>query len=485
MSMDLSIVSADPNDPYARIRRGLPNLGPPPPDIAGPGHLGEDVNLGIPSVFKSQPSPQIKAPRGTVEGDQARYTDIASRPAALEQVRSRIEGSNFGQEHPTAGKILGWAAQIPASIADIGLSAATPRLGAAVPGTTLNRGLKLGNLEEMIGKEQEGREKEAQAENEQARTAQIGNEPEQHKQDLLAQLAPHGLTLDDSGKITAVPEDQLPADVRAKIQGQWKPVAGVAGRNGEPMEFNEATGLYRAAPGAEGASLVSTDKTAGGVKGKLQQDLVDAYNRGDQATVAKLRQQLKDIDPAAEQRFSFDVTKFGQTETDKQNQFNRQDVREHDKAYVQPAEAVEKSYDMMDNAYREYKAAQAKGQQLPTGAQSMVALSTHLATTFGNVKGARVTKDMIHEHLGARSIPDEAVVAVQRLTNGDQLSPGQWDAFHDLIKQSRNLSWATAVKEGTRKHIPIDFLPPDLQTIQRSDGAYKIGDDGQYHKVTQ
>jgi hypothetical protein len=142
---------------------------------------------------------------------------------------------------------------------------------------------------------------------------------------------------------------------------------------------------------------------------------------------------------------------------------NRQEVRLHDKAYVQPAESVEKSYQMMDHAYNEFKDAKAKGQDLPTGAQSMLALSTHLATTFGNVKGARVTKDMIAEHLGARSIGDDALVAVQKLTNGDRLSPAQWDAFHDLIKQSRNLSWQTAVKEADRKQIPVDFLPPDLQ----------------------
>lgn len=159
----------------------------------------------------------------------------------------------------------------------------------------------------------------------------------------------------------------------------------------------------------------------------------------------------------------------------------RQDILAHDKAYVQPAETVEKSYQMMNDAYNEYENARRQGKTLPTGAQSMLALSTHLSTTFGNVKGARVTKDMIHEHLGARSIGDDALVAIQKLTNGDQLSPGQWTAFHDLIKQSRNLSWSTAVKEAARKHIPMDFLPPDLQQITKDGKVYQIGPDGQYH----
>lgn len=150
---------------------------------------------------------------------------------------------------------------------------------------------------------------------------------------------------------------------------------------------------------------------------------------------------------------------------------NRQDVREHDKAYVQPAETTEKSYQMMQHAYDEYQTAKKAGKELPTGAQSMLALSTHLATTFGNVKGARVTKDMIHEHLGARGISDSAQVAVQRLFNGDQLSSGQWDAFHDLIRESRRISWETAVKQAKRKNVPVDFLPDDLKDLAGQGGS--------------
>jgi hypothetical protein len=145
---------------------------------------------------------------------------------------------------------------------------------------------------------------------------------------------------------------------------------------------------------------------------------------------------------------------------------SRKDIAAHDKTYVQPAELVEKSYKMMDRAYQEFEDARAQGKQLPTGAQSMVALSTHLATTFGNVKGARITKDMIQEHLGARGVSDRALVALQKFTNGDVLSPEQWTAFHELIGNSRNLSWETSVKEAERKHIPVDFLPDDLAAVK-------------------
>lgn len=126
------------------------------------------------------------------------------------------------------------------------------------------------------------------------------------------------------------------------------------------------------------------------------------------------------------------------------------------------AEDTDKSYQMFQDAYGEYKAANGK---LPTGAQSMLALSTHLSTTFGNVKGSRVTKDMIQEHLGARSVSDNALVAVQKLTSGDVLSPKQWAAFSDLITDSRNKQWDNAVSNAHYRGLPADFLPEDRRTV--------------------
>lgn len=170
-------------------------------------------------------------------------------------------------------------------------------------------------------------------------------------------------------------------------------------------------------------------------------------------------------------------------------------VAQHNKDYVVPAENTENSFRMADRAYSDYETAKKQGKELPTGAQSMLMLSQHLATTFGNVKGSRVTKDMIQEHLGARSITDSGQVAIQRLTNGDQLSPGQWTAFHDLVSQARTQKWETAVKEAKRADVPIDFLPPDLSGLAApknassevfaADGKTLIGHvvDGKYQKI--
>jgi hypothetical protein len=51
---------------------------------------------------------------------------------------------------------------------------------------------------------------------------------------------------------------------------------------------------------------------------------------------------------------------------------------------------------------------------------------------------------------------------VQKLTNGDVLSDSQWDAFHDLIGQSRSLAWNNATQTAHTMGLPMraDILPP-------------------------
>jgi hypothetical protein len=122
--------------------------------------------------------------------------------------------------------------------------------------------------------------------------------------------------------------------------------------------------------------------------------------------------------------------------------------------------------------------------------QRIRVMAQNAATAAGKLG---LEKDMIEHHLGARSIPDSALVAVQRLTNGDVLSPDQWEAFHKLIGESRKLSWGTAVKEAKRANLPVDFLPQDLQreagggkggaeTQVHNGFEYTKGADGQWHK---
>ena len=128
------------------------------------------------------------------------------------------------------------------------------------------------------------------------------------------------------------------------------------------------------------------------------------------------------------------------------------------------AQDIDKSYEMFQKAYAETHDDKGNYRAAPSGAPGMVALSTHLATTFGNVKGSRITKDMIQEHLGARSVSDDALVAVQKLSSGDPISPKQWDAFKELITDSRKLTWDNTIKLGHTMGLPMtsDMLPQDL-----------------------
>jgi hypothetical protein len=101
-------------------------------------------------------------PKGRLMGDQQALQEMAGKKPALESVYGKISGSNFGQAHPVAGKVLGALAQIPATVADIGASGVAPRIGALIPGTSVNRGLQLRGLENRIGEEEANAGKEAQ-----------------------------------------------------------------------------------------------------------------------------------------------------------------------------------------------------------------------------------------------------------------------------------------------------------------------------------
>jgi hypothetical protein len=92
-------------------------------------------------------------------------------------------------------------------------------------------------------------------------------------------------------------------------------------------------------------------------------------------------------------------------------------------------------------------------------------LSYHMANTFGAVKGARITKDMIQQHMGARSVSDAALVAIQNLTSGGKLSPKQWDAYFSMVGQNRDETWRGVLDDANSLGRPNDYIayPQDLR----------------------
>jgi hypothetical protein len=138
------------------------------------------------------------------------------------------------------------------------------------------------------------------------------------------------------------------------------------------------------------------------------------------------------------------------------------------KGYVDPANAIERSYDMFQDAYKAIQAGDAK-----TGAEDMLLLSQHLATTFGQVKGSRMNKDLIQEHKDAIGTQDKIERFANNLASGQQLSPDQRKEFDGLITNMRNLTWQIAAKEAVRRKQPIDFLPAGVE-VKMKDSAGKV-----------
>jgi hypothetical protein len=367
--------------------------------------------------------------------------------------------------HNPVLRVLGKIGAGAAKAIDIGASTAVPGLAANIPGTQINADVTAARQNKAAATEAGLEHTQAQTRNENAEAAQRENPQAKPKEESWEVLAgykgPNGepvMREKNSGDIRVgqVPDGVKPTEGEPKDSFQLWRQQNPQGKVEDWFDMQAKNKPQKEPNAAE----------------SVKESIAQAFDAGDLATVKKLQNKLKAIDPMGAQRIQIAL---GNQDLSR-DKASRQDVREHDKAYVQPAEGVEKSFQMMQHAYDEYKDAKAHGKELPTGAQSMLALSTHLATTFGNVKGARVTKDMIEHHLGARSISDSALVAMQKLTNGDTLSPAQWDAFHDLIKQSRDLSWKTAVKEAKRKDVPVDFLPEDLQgQIEGGNGAPPAG----------
>lgn len=139
------------------------------------------------------------------------------------------------------------------------------------------------------------------------------------------------------------------------------------------------------------------------------------------------------------------------------------------KEMVEPALAVEQIYRMSSKVYNEYEELRKQGKDFPSGAQSVQMLSNHIAGTFGNVKGGRITKDLIEKHLGARSVSDTLQVAIQRLTTGNVLSPKQWDAFFQMVNDRRNETWQAVLDDGKAEGRPLQYVafPDDVRRNNR------------------
>lgn len=125
---------------------------------------------------------------------------------------------------------------------------------------------------------------------------------------------------------------------------------------------------------------------------------------------------------------------------------------------VAPVQDIENTYQVAKTAYDEHASGKDK-----TGAPGMILFGQHLANTFGSSK-AKLNKQMIEDHFGARGLTDDVRVTFQKLTNGEKLSDNQYNEFMRFIADNRNTRWQGVTREATAQHRPMELigLPNDL-----------------------
>jgi len=97
------------------------------------------------------------------------------------------------------------------------------------------------------------------------------------------------------------------------------------------------------------------------------------------------------------------------------------------------------------------------------GPESMQFIANHIAMTFGAVKGARVGRDIIQEHVKARDLGQELEAIAQHVLSGGVITYQQAQQMAETAKINRKTAWAQA-KQAAENYGQPDAvkLPSDL-----------------------
>ena len=371
---------------------------------------------------------------------------LASNQAKLEKLQLQDQGTPWNERS-------GWSklGHVASKIGNIAGDVLIPRVMATIPGTELNRTLQEQGLQGEIntqGQQQAAQEaakaagalgtRKADIEQEQADTAK--EKVEQDKPEKLAQdyadavIDAHKRGVDPSTDPTV----QQYGDAITALQKPAVPKA--------PDDFDQFyTGFLK--------DNNLTDTAANRLKARTQWEAAAA--KPPTGTFMPLYDQTGKVtgawDPATG-KIQHAPTELPGTTSQGQGMQSKA-LAEFNKNYEKPAEDIGQGLQKFEAAYKDYK------NGAPTGAPSMVALSTHLATTFGSVKGARMNRDMIEEHRDAIGWMDRIERYGQQAASGQQLSPDQWKDFGNLIKNTSNIAWQVAAKEAQRSKLSDDQFP--------------------------
>jgi hypothetical protein len=97
------------------------------------------------------------------------------------------------------------------------------------------------------------------------------------------------------------------------------------------------------------------------------------------------------------------------------------------------------------------------------GPESMQFVANHIAMTFGAVKGARVGRDIIEQHIKARDLDQSVEAAAQKVLSGGVITYSQAQQMMDTAKINRKSAWQQAQAAATQYGVPDAVkLPQDL-----------------------
>ena len=490
---------------------GIPAVGAAPDISVAPDMSA--LSGGIPSVMRPTPRQSIAAgmaEHGTNARQEGKSEFEQMKPATPEELgltpfstqyneqNRRI--SDFEKAHPYGADISakpGFWGKLEHGLAKVGNIAGTaliPEVMANTPGTELYRQGQ--RHAQQLGENMavENEERAAQAKNLAAETAKTNaglggweplGEPKQDDKGNWFQAAK-----DASGNVKFEPVAGGPAspNLSGKTPAEQTYDSLLKQTNpttGKPYTAQEALAeVTKAPPSNETAEdsrfeKILSDQKLGKPVSPEDQAWADAYKQrkalGPQAAAAAGAQNATLtplINPTTGEMMGTFNTKTGEMTPIKKPMtgattaagagVGNKQAETFNKDYVNPAESIERSYQMFEDAYKAIQSGDAK-----TGAEDMLLLSQHLGTTFGQVKGSRMNKDLIEEHKDAIGIQDKIERYGNNIASGQMLSPDQRKEFGDLISNMRNLTWRIATKEAARNNQPINFLPADVQITMR------------------
>jgi hypothetical protein len=306
---------------------------------------------------------------GTISPVDDRIAAVSGRMHSIENAKPWGTPEN----HPG---VLGKIGHVLGRIGNIAGDVFAPATMSLIPGTDLNRTRQYGDLSNDLAGLERDKEEEAQTEEEKARTEALKNPREKYStistdQGMMrfdpatGEITP----LAFNGKPLMPPDKQIAPVLHETDQGLM--LVDPVTKQVTPLTMNGKPLMPKAAK-------VSPEED-------LKKQILDAEGKGDAGTVKKLQQQLKDLNPQAEQRFQFSVNEAGQRQG-KEDTAQRQTIF---KTYQPVMDSAER-FNVMTESYE--KAAKDHDQQA-----MLNLLYNHMGMTMGLQKGARMTQDLIRE----------------------------------------------------------------------------------------